>query len=155
MRKLALLLAIAGVLILQSCRDVNIDGFDTAQLKWQELDAKKYAYDYRTDCFCPFTIPVRIVVEDNNIVEILDVETGNPMVNPSDSTQLLIDDIPGGIFTVEQLYDRIEVAKDDADVLNTTFSETGGYPTLIYIDWMKDAYDDEISYNISNFEKIE
>lgn len=154
MKAQTLLLAIIGIVIFQSCRDINISGFDEAQLKWQNLNAKKYAYDYQVDCFCFFTEPARIVVENNAIVEILDVNTGNPMVNPLDSNQLLIDDIPGNVYTVEQLFDNISRGRREADILNTTFDEVHGFPSSIYIDWMKDAYDDEISYQMSNFEVL-
>lgn len=143
------------VLAVAACRDINVEDLDVAKEKWQNLMAEKYAFELRIDCEClgSEVTPARVIVENNKITGVNDVMTGDPMVNPFDST-LVIDNLTGLFKTVDDFFEEIDRARADADELNTDFDGTYGFPTLIYIDWMSKAVDDEVSYHLGGFEVL-
>lgn len=53
------------------------------------------------------------------------------------------------IESIEVIFEMIERAKDGAHTLQVEYSDHG-YPTLVSIDWIELAIDDEISYRISD-----
>lgn len=143
------------ILGLVSCSKISKSDLEVEQAKWDALTATKYAYDYNTSCFCGGidALPARIVIENNVITEVLDIQTGQAKTYGNSTP--IIDSLSGTIIKkVDELFDIIEDARKDADDLEVTFDETNGFPTLISIDWIEDAVDDEISYTISNFETL-
>lgn len=52
------------------------------------------------------------------------------------------------VETIDDLFDMIERAEKDADEFLVEYA-IEGYPTLISIDWIKEAVDDEMYFQIS------
>ena len=69
-----------------------------------------------------------------------------------------------GFATVDKLFDQIEnsfqiqgnvdTAGDKADEVKVTYDETYGFPSQINVDFIKEAVDDELSLQITDFEKL-
>lgn len=155
MKKLLTGILFLAILTMIACRDVNVEDLDVAKEKWSNLMAEKYGFEFRIDCEClgSGVTPARVIVENNKVTEVNNPTTGEPMINPFDST-LVINNLTGVFKTVDELFEEIDRAQKDADVLKTDFDALNGFPTLIDIDWISNADDDEVSYHVSNFEVL-
>ena len=155
MKKISLLLLTISVLALTSCEREARQDFDVSKAKWENLNATKYAFDYQVSCFCAGmeVVPARLIVENDVIIDVLNVNTGEQLQYPSDST-LVIDNIPAIYKTIAGIFDELESAIGDASDIEVTYEDTNGFPTEISIDWIRNAVDDEIYYGVSNFEKL-
>ena len=56
--------------------------------------------------------------------------------------------------TIDRLFATLAKAQADADEVKVTYDPTYGFPQSIAIDNVKDATDDEISYEVTNFEVL-
>ena len=74
----------------------------------------------------------------------------------SASTGEDVDGIKDGVWpTIDELFDFVEQAIDeDADELIVAYDQEFFFPTLISIDWIKMAIDDEISHTASNLTSV-
>lgn len=155
MKKLLTGILFLAILTMIACRDVNVEDLDVAKEKWGNLMAEKYGFEFRIDCEClgSAVTPARVIVENNKVTEVNNPTTGEPMINPFDST-LVINHLTGLFKTIDELFEEIDRAREDADVLKIDFDALNGFPTLIDIDWISNADDDEVSYHVSNFEVL-
>lgn len=104
-----------------------------------------YAFTLRVGCFCPYVGPLRIVVKDGEVKEVrqLDPVDGGP-----ETLQAWID---SQAMTLDDLGDLVDRALREADDVDVTYDPTYGFPSDVYIDWYKDAVDDEIGYTVTDY----
>jgi hypothetical protein len=115
---------------------------------WDGLAIEDYSYTLTRTCFCPTTVvaPVRITVVDGVVTNAVyaaggyDVVPGEPVGPDSE------------VLTIDELFDRAEVAIADAEEVELEYDATRGFPTVIDIDWIVDAIDEEELITATDFE---
>ena len=149
MKKIALLIL---ALILTACSAGATTDFDKNLAKWNDANISHYRYQLFIGCFCPFAgdMPLTIEVKDGEIVSITRFD-GNPIIETDPSY---------GVYesyaTIDRVFLKLEADQTgDADEVIVTFDSTYGFPANVAVDNIKEAIDDEISYQVSNFEVLE
>ena len=118
------------------------------QSRWSDQGKDSYRYELRIGCFCPpeVTDAVLVFVRDGITDSVLYIESGRPAE----------DRYFERCDTVDKLFLLIQDAIDrEADKIEVTYDEDLGIPTRIYIDFVEQAVDDEISYDIARFQILE
>jgi hypothetical protein len=113
---------------------------------WEQQDASNYQFELSILCFCPYggQMPLSIVVRDGQVVSLATADGSDP--GPSLEYFNQAD-------TVEELFGIIESAQaGGADDIKVQYDPDSGYPVSIDIDYIKEAVDDEISYQVANLE---
>lgn len=114
-----------------------------AQIRWNSARVQDYSVVVQHLCFCGYVRPVRVTVRAGGIVSSVDAQTGEPV--PSYAT---VRDVAG-------LFALIRTAIDEgADRLDVTYDAQLGYPTLIKIDYISNAVDDELTVTTSEFQRL-
>jgi hypothetical protein len=116
---------------------------DDARALWAAQSVSSYAFTQRRLCFCiEGGVAVRVEVENGVVASRTRVDDGEP-VSP-DAAQYYL--------SVPDLFDFIEetLEREPAD-LKIVYDQTLGYPTLVEIDYVEMAIDDELTYEISAF----
>ena len=115
--------------------------------RWEARGPRDYSFDYQVSCFCPLpeVQPLRIEVRDSEVVRAL----------PAGSDEGLDDKALDEIPTIDDLFEWILDAIDgEADRIDATYDDRLGYPHDVYIDRIKQAIDDELSFEVSNFQAL-
>ena len=109
--------------------------------KWAEAGIDTYRITLSYGCFCNFGNgdPVTVRVVDGKVVEA--TVNGKP-VKPRERR--------GFPMTVEALFDHAEAAKASADSFEFAFDRELGYPTMIDVDQIRDADDDEFRVDVTS-----
>lgn len=158
MKNFFLLTVSFGILIgcsNQSEFDKRIKSLEDSQAKWTATKVSTYSYEYRQSCFCVFTAEVTVVVDGSTVVQVLDPGTNEPVtVEINGETINILDAYPGMFFTINELFEELKEAAKEADEMDMTFDADYGYPTQTFIDYYKNAIDDEISYHLKNLKLI-
>jgi hypothetical protein len=113
---------------------------------WERQEAQNYSFDLSILCFCPYggQMPLSIVVRDGEVVSLTTADGSD--AGPSLEYYSQAD-------TIEELFDIIESAQGGgADEIKVQYDPEYGYPVSIDIDNIKEAIDDEISYQVANLE---
>lgn len=146
MKKILLLVLI---LILAAC-SVSSE-YDQNIKKWQEAGVSHYRFDLFVVCFCPFRdlMPLTIEVQNGEVVSI--TKPDGTALESSDPSYAVI----SPVTTIEGLFAQVESSSsgESGEVL-VTYDTLYGYPVTISIDPIKEAIDDEISYQVENFEAL-
>ena len=115
-----------------------------AELRWSRSGVQDYQVVVQYLCFCGYTRPVRITVRFGNVVSRVDAETGQPVPPFGENVR----DVAG-------LFDLIrEAIAQNAHTLEVTYDATYGFPTLIDIDYIQHAVDDELRVKTSEFQPM-
>lgn len=112
-----------------------------AREQWAAQGVTIYTFTVRRSCFCAGPLLVEVKVGEVAIVR-TDLDTGLPV--PAELASLY-PDIPG-LFAIVQR--EIEAP---AAALSVTYDPARGFPTLISVDPIKGAIDDEYGYTITGF----
>lgn len=117
--------------------------FERNLATWRAAEIAYYRYRLQRSCFCgpDTTRPVLITVQDGVVIGGVDPETLEPIEPP-----------PGGFPTIDDLFEEIRQALATADALDASYDGTRGYPVSVSIDYLKNAIDDEMAFNVSGFE---
>lgn len=152
MKKGLIALGLLVSLLVVSCDEVAIiEDLEEAKTKWENLNTSKYAYDYSYGCECFMDyVPAHITVENGVIVAVDNPADGQPFVFPNGT--LVVDSLPALFYTIDELFEQLEDADGSAFIASVIFDATHGFPKEVYIDYNEDVFDDEISYNVFNFE---
>ena len=116
---------------------------DRARGRWESVGSESYGFRFQRGCFCPPEIvrPVRIEVRDGVVISAVDPDTNEPVDPP-----------PDGFPTIDDLFDEIQDAIDrGAHTVDATYDESFGYPVQVFIDWIRNAIDDEMSFQLSEY----
>lgn len=125
-------------------------GWSEARQKWESLSVREYRYHFRRSCFC-FGAPGDgiVHVKDGKVVEV--EELNSPRVPPGP-----VAGDPTLYPTIDGLFDLLDqFVRDSADVLQFDLDPDLGMPTLISVDRLLGAIDDEVAYSASEFQRIE
>lgn len=158
MKNFFLLTVLFGILIgcsNQSEFDKRIKSLEDSQAKWAATKVPTYSYEYRQACFCVFTAEVTVVVDGNSVIHVLDPETEEPITVEIDGeTVNILDAYPEMFYTIDALFDELKDTAKEADEMDMAFDADYGYPSEVFIDYYKNAIDDEISYRLKNLKLI-
>lgn len=131
-------MCVSVALGLAACSD-DPDGPEDQRALWRELGIVSYEIDLAISCFCPTPHLVTVAVENDVIVGVTDLETGDQL----DASQF------ARFYTVEQLFNLIERAEREADQFEVEYHGELHHPTSIDIDWIENAIDDELAVQAS------
>lgn len=127
----------------QGSADAQRSALAAARALWAERGYNSYEITFTINCFCPpgSSGANVLTVIDNRIVSAVNSNTGMPY--PSSSFT--------GLYTVAQSFAFIESLLDSPpDRLQVEYDPDYGYPTVIDIDYIQGAADDEVSYGFSD-----
>ena len=114
-----------------------------ARAAWAANAPDAYTYQFRRICFCggEVTRAVWIDVAAGVVVSVVPVDDGPPLQTP-------IDEYP----TIDELFEEIQDAIDaDAHQLLATYDEERGYPVDVSIDFILEAIDEEMGFQVREF----
>ena len=160
MKKLLLLVL---VILLSGCATIANAGVpksevEQAREKWQNANITHYRFKLFLGCFCVFSqdMPLNIEVKDGQVVS-MKYQSGKEVdANLVEYFQRfatidkLLDEIENGF----EVNENVDTAGDKADEIKVTYDETYGFPSQVNIDFIKNAIDDELSLQITDFEKL-
>ena len=157
-----LLLFVLAV-VLSACTSIANAGQPKSEVqeardKWQAAHASHYRYTLFIGCFCAFRdeMPLVVEVKDGEVVS-LESQTGKEL-NPANmefyERYLTIDRIFDGIESGFKIEGNVDTAGDVADEITVTYDEKYGFPSQVNIDFIKNAVDDELSLQITDFEVL-
>lgn len=115
--------------------------------RWESRGPRDYSFDYQVSCFCPLpeTQPLRIEVRDR------DVTRAVPAGSHEELGEKALDEIP----TIDDLFEWILDAIDaEAHRIDAIYDDQLGYPRDVFIDRADRAIDDELSFEVSNFQAL-
>ena len=136
-------------LALAACSMGNSSELERNQQKWQDSGISHYRFSLFIGCFCVFSqdMPLNIEVQDGKVVS-MEYQSGKPIEEGNRELFRRYE-------TIGQIFSELE--KDingEADDVVVAYESKYGYPAQVNIDFVKDATDDEITLNISAFEKL-
>lgn len=140
------------IVVLTACSGGASTVLERNRQTWRDSGITHYRFSLFVGCFCPFgdRMPLTVEVQNNE---------GISMAYP-DGTLVAATDPNYETFsryaTIERVFSELETAQSgDADEVTVTYDSVYGFPGEIYLDFIKDAVDDELSLQISNFEVFE
>ncbi len=138
----------AAALMLSACHDPMSpaeSALASAESRWNASRpaSNSYSFEQVRNCFCiTGGIPHEVTVVNGAITRVRNLATGIEL--PADQR--------AWFRTVAQLFDDIRGAiKTPGGLLAAEYDATMGYPTVVSLDPIKNAIDDEISYRSSHF----
>jgi hypothetical protein len=138
-------------LVLAACTAGASSEYDQNLEKWKQANISHYRYTLSISCFCPFSqdMPLTIEVQNNEVVSISKAD--GTMVESSDPAY----ETYTSYATLDRIFVELQAAITEADEVQVTYDATYGFPLTIAIDQIKEATDDELWLEISNFEVLE
>ena len=130
---------------LGACADDNKapDELATAREQFSETMHGSYRFTWRRSCECSTesTTPIRITVQQGNIISAINLETNQPVAS----------DTLGALQTIEGVFDTIEDAyNENAASINVSYDPTTNYPISVGIDYDLGIADEEFSLQITD-----
>lgn len=138
--------------ILVACSANPATEFDKNLARWNSAKNSHYRYSLFIGCFCPFAgdMPLKIEVKDGEIISMTRFD--GTAINKTDPSY----EIYTSYATIDRIFLNLEAdLTGEADNITVTYDPTYGFPANVAVDYIKDAVDDEISYQISDFEILE
>ena len=118
------------------------------RFRWQENFVDSYAFTIQMHCQCdaPGNIPFRVTNVDSRTVSIVSVDSGESFL--ATGTR----EVP---HSIRGVFDKlVEIVERRPDALSVTFDESFGYPSHIEVDFDQDFNNDDVSYEIVDFEVL-
>lgn len=145
MRTVAALAAL--VPLLTACdavgpRDPRLLELEVHRARWDSLGPDSYEYAVERMCFCPteYIGPVRVRVEDGQVVDRAYVDSGVAVTG----------DAATAFPSVEGLFDLLRSAMErDADRIDATYDPDLGVPVDFWIDYSEMAVDEELGMRVT------
>ena len=118
------------------------DRLAAARRQWSSAGPAAYSVTLGRGCFCAQEVPSPVVITvRNGVIESRHYKTTGAPVSPA-----YADAFPD----VEGLFDVIEDALENADRVDVKYHSTLGYPLEIFIDYIRNAIDDELAYMVTD-----
>lgn len=136
--------ALAWAAALGACGDDPVgpgDRLAEARLRWHARGPTDYQYVFQASCFCgpEAQEPVRVAVEDGDVVSVTSVETGEP-AQPA---------FPGETLTVEGLFSFLaDALAGEPASFEATYHPGLGHPTSASIDFEEQVVDEEFAFEV-------
>lgn len=139
------------IFVLAACTANAPSEFDRNAAKWKDEGVTHYSYSLFIGCFCPFAqdMPLNIEVKDGKVISLHRFD-GTP-IDSSDPAYKIYE----SYATIDRIFLKLESALLEADGVIVAYDSVYGYPANIAIDYIKEAIDDELSFQISNFVVLE
>ncbi|MFN8410924.1 MAG: DUF6174 domain-containing protein [Anaerolineales bacterium] len=147
MKKITLLLL---TLILVAC-SAGSSEFDQNFSKWEKANIKDYRFSLYIGCFCAFRnqMPLTVEVKNGEVIS-MTYSDGSIVTNTDPSFETF-----SSYGTIDRIFSVLKAGQSgDADEVTVTYDTAHGFPSEIYFDFIKDAVDDEVSIQVSNFELL-
>jgi len=141
-----LFIALLILLIYSACSDDNLisQTYDirAAKEQWEKTNIEDYHAEVERICYCAAPFRYTISVEDGEIVQIRNSETGEAV------------ELNEGYSTIDELFIWLQqAASHDPKKLDLEFHPELGYPTFIDYNQSDNIADEELLLRVHNFEK--
>ena len=137
--------------VLAACTSGESSEYDKNLARWNEANISHYRYQLFIGCFCPFGEDMPITIEVNN-GEIISMTSGKGTVIDSASP---LYEVVNRYSTIDRVFLALKADQTgDAEDVIVAYDPTYGFPANVAVDNIKEAVDDEISYQVSNFEVL-
>lgn len=138
--------ALAIPLLYSACDDKNLFSqtrdLQVAKEQWDRSNIKNYRVEIERVCFCPPPIQYTMVVENGEIAQIIDSETGEAIQHLT------------GYSTIDELFTWLEQASaQDPQKLELEFHPQLGYPTYIDYNQSDMIADEEMLMRLNDLKK--
>ncbi len=134
--------------VIFSSSDVDVQtDLDEHRALWEAIGVTDYAMRFQRICFCSSSllIPVRLTIRGDTLVEVFDLETQQPI----DSFE------PGMFLTVDELFDFVQDAINvDAPRISVRYDAQLGHPTDIDVDLSRQRFDDDMRFEVRDFDPL-
>ena len=124
------------------------DELAEAVARWMEADVEDYVFEFQRLCFCGGeTIRrIRVDVRSGVVAGAIYVDDGSPVG----------DEYRPEVPTIEDLFEEILDAIDrEAHSLDASYHSALGYPTSVEIDYIENAVDEEMAFNVYTLESVD
>ncbi len=147
-----ILVALLVVFALVSCTtddDTMLRELAKNRELWEASNIENYSLNQRVSCFCAgpysWTVFVKGKLKDK-------VEFDETQLEIGQTYDEIYEDVLNSARTVEEIFEFLErtINKEVAS-LRVEYNEEYGFPTLISIDYIENAVDDEIGYIYTDF----
>lgn len=122
--------------------------FVDALVRWEDsgLAGADYDYTFTRGCFCPeeFVGPYQVLLRADEVTSATFKGT-----DLFDIDILEIGRYDEIVKSVDGVFSEIDRALREADSFTAEYHPTLGYPANVYIDWIANAADEEVSYTIA------
>jgi len=149
LHKLILLVLCFGVLPGCFHDDESIDNTAEAEKYsrnlqiWLDANITDYQFTYHENCFCMPQEDLIIQVQNSTVASAFYAQSGEYVAN----------DQLGSVPAIDDLFAVIKDALDrNAYEINSTYHADYGFPQHIYIDYLKNAVDEEFGFTVSDFQ---
>ena len=143
-----LLPLLSGCVIFSSAEGDLQDELDSHRIMWETAGITDYRIRFQRlclNCSVEFLVPVHITVREGVIEAVTDVDTGQP-VDP---------EVTGTYQTIDELFDIIQSAIDqNAAVIDVDYDGVLGYPNNANLDLSRSQFNDDIGFEIRDFEDL-
>ncbi len=123
-------------------------GSQREQTLWEALDIQNYDFVYGVSCFCGFTRanPAKLSVRGGVVVKVVPVDSAGFAGTIG---------TPASYPTVDSVFAILERARKNTPAkLNVEYDPTYHFPKKIFVDAIKNAIDDEVTYTIEKFTPV-
>ncbi len=107
--------------------------------QWQSAGPTDYRFSVDVQCFCPGAELVAVTVREGEV-------TG---VDPEPPEFWSVAVVP-----IPDLFRLVGELRGTADIVDVTYDEDLGYPTVISVDRITQAIDDEVRYVVTDFSPL-
>lgn len=138
----------ASILFASACGGAEQSDFEAAKARWETAEPQRYSMRASIDGFLPGE-PIedaRVTVENGSVVEAI----GWNRETSEHSVPLAASDYQTW-YTVDGLFDVIDDALDNADVVNVVYDEVTGIPLSVDITFVEGRLDDGLRYQLRDF----
>lgn len=133
----------------------EIRNLEEAKEKWEAKKSPDYTFKYNRGCFCPYFGNLEVRVNADTISALIDLETSLEATIEIDGEMVrLFDFYPNSFYTIDALFEELEIAVNSADEMSGKYDSDLGYPLEVFIDYHTEAIDDEVSYTLSDMELL-
>lgn len=137
-------------LILAAC-SAGTSEFDKNLETWQSSNNISYRFSLHIGCFCVFRDQMPLTVEVQNGEVISMTKPDGTLVDATDP----ISETFTKYGTIDRIFSELKAGQSGgAEEVTVTYDPTYGFPAEIYFDFIKQAVDDELSIQVSNFEAL-
>jgi hypothetical protein len=144
------IILITLVFILAAC-SIGGSEFSQNQKKWNDANITHYRFELSIGCFCAFHDQMPLTVEVQNGESVSITNSSGTVVTKTDPSFENF----SRYATIDRLFTELKADQGGkADEVTVKYDATYGFPTDINIDFIKNAVDDELSLNVSAFEKL-
>jgi len=138
------------IVVLAACSTGGSE-FSRNQQKWTDANIQHYQFSLNIGCFCAFRdqMPLKVEVVNGEVASITGPD-GNliPATDPGYETF-------SRYATIDRLFSELEAdLGGKAEDVTVTYDSTYGFPSEVYIDFIRNAADDELSLSASGFEAL-